>query len=86
MAYDNNGILSKNRKKEKENHPDITGSATVNGVDYWLSGWSKTGKNGPFYSLSFKPKDQKGESSSGPSTGAARSEPAIDPDDDSIPF
>ena len=79
MAYDNNGILSKNRRKEKENHPDITGQATIEGKDYWLSGWSKTGKNGPFYSLSFKPKEENSNSrSSAPSSSSL--------DDDSIPF
>lgn len=83
MAYDNNGILSKNRRKEKENHPDITGQATIEGKDYWLSGWSKTGKNGPFYSLSFKPKDEQGQGARKPSAPAST---GIDPDDDSIPF
>ena len=80
MAYDNNGIVSKNRRKEKENHPDITGQATIDGKDYWLSGWSKTGKNGPFYSLSFKPKDEQkqGGQSSAPASNSL--------DDDEIPF
>lgn len=80
MAYDNNGIVSKNRRKEKENHPDITGQATIDGKDYWLSGWSKTGKNGPFYSLSFKPKDEQRQSSQSSAPASAGL------DDDSIPF
>ena len=79
MAYDNNGIVSKNRRKEKENHPDITGQATIDGKDYWLSGWSKTGKNGPFYSLSFKPKEENSNNrSSAPASSGL--------DDDEIPF
>lgn len=59
MAYDNTntGILGKNQKKEKATHPDITGSINVDGRDYWLNGWQKTGKSGLFYSLSVKPKD-----------------------------
>lgn len=84
MAYDNNGILSKNRKKEKETHPDINGSATVEGVEYWLSGWAKTGKNGPFYSLSFKRKDQQGQVPSKPASPPPSASSGLD--DDEIPF
>ena len=77
--YDNSGIVSKNRRKEKDNHPDITGQATINGVDYWLSGWSKTGSNGPFYSLSFKLKEEK-------SSNRASAPASSGLDDDEIPF
>jgi hypothetical protein len=82
MAYDNSGIISKNRKKEKENHPDINGRATIDGVEYWVSGWSKTGSNGPFYSLSFKKKDdQQGQ------IAPRASQPVSSGlDDDEIPF
>jgi hypothetical protein len=39
-----------------DNH--YSGSATVNGREYWLSGWKKKSKSGtPFLSLSFKAKD-----------------------------
>ena len=38
---DNNGALFTNDRKEKENHPDYKGSATINGVEYWVSGWIK---------------------------------------------
>lgn len=55
--YDNSGSVAKNRKKEKDTHPDIKGKATIAGVEYWIDGWQKQGENGPWYSLSFKPKD-----------------------------
>jgi uncharacterized protein (DUF736 family) len=62
MSYeqkDNSGSLFKNTRKEKDTHPDYTGSALVNGVPMWLSAWIKRDKNGNAYmSCSFKPKDE----------------------------
>lgn len=61
-VYDNSGSLSKNAKKEKPNHPDYQGSATIGGVEFWLSAWIKDGTKGKWMSLAFKPKDEKPES------------------------
>lgn len=52
----NSGSMFKNEKKSTTAHPDITGSAMVGGLEYWVSGWRKNGAKGDFYSLSFKPK------------------------------
>lgn len=61
MAYeqkDNSGSLFKNERKEKDTHPDRTGSAMIGGVPYWVNGWVKQDKNGnPWLSLAFKPKE-----------------------------
>ena len=61
MAYelrDNNGSLFKNQKKEKDAHPDATGTAMIGGVVYYISAWTKEGKSGRFQSLAFKRKDE----------------------------
>lgn len=58
---DNSGSLSKNERKEKETHPDVKGKATINGVEYWISGWTKENDNGKWLSLSFEPKEDKPE-------------------------
>jgi hypothetical protein len=60
--YDNTnrGVLFSNDRKEADNHPDITGSINIEGVEHWFSGWWKKGNKGDFLSLSIgKPKDQQ---------------------------
>lgn len=62
MQYDNTnrGAIFKNTKKATDNHPDMTGSIDVNGVEYWVSAWSKTSQAGAkFLSMSVKPKDER---------------------------
>lgn len=62
MAYEqrnNSGSLFKNERKEKETHPDRTGTALIDGVAYYVSGWIKQGSKGQFLSLAFKRKDQE---------------------------
>ena len=49
MAYetkDNTGSVFQNERKEKDTHPDRTGSAKIGGVDYWVNGWIKQDRNG----------------------------------------
>lgn len=76
--FDNSGSLGKNQRKEKDSHPDLSGQACINGVDYWISGWKKTGDNGTWYSLAFKPKAE--------AQGEAQGRKSKFEDDSEIPF
>lgn len=88
MAYeikDNSGSLFANKKKDTDKHPDRTGTAKIDGVEYYVSGWVKQDRNGnPWMSLAFKRKDPmpaaKTDGHSVQPRGASR-----DPDDQ-IPF
>jgi hypothetical protein len=55
MKYDNSGTISKNLQKKTEKHPDQQGKCTIDGKEYWISGWIKDGRDGKFLSLAFRP-------------------------------
>jgi len=84
MAYepkDNSGSLFKNTRPQNEKSPPLSGNAMIGGVEYWVSGWTKTDKNGEkWISFAFKQKN--------PSAAQAQPQPAptLDLDEDSIPF
>ena len=91
MAYetkDNTGSLFKNTRKEKETHPDMTGSARIDGHDVWLSAWTKTDKNGGKYlSIAVKRKDGTAERPAEFVAKAKEVFPGAQIDlDDSVPF
>jgi hypothetical protein len=88
MAYEqkpNTGILSRNEKmREGKQDAEFTGSALIDGVEYWLNGWVNEFKSGPnqgkkYFSIKFNPKQQQ----SGGSSQQSRQAP---PDDVDIPF
>jgi len=64
MAYDNTnrGKIWGNDKKEKDTHPDFTGSINVEGVEYWVSAWKRKPNDNPkapALSFSIKRKDEQ---------------------------
>lgn len=64
MAYeqkDNSGSLWRNDRKEKDTHPDYSGSVRVDGHDMWISAWLKESNGKKFFSLAFKRKDGTAE-------------------------
>jgi hypothetical protein len=76
--YDNSGILFRvDGEKNSPNDRDYRGELTINGVEFWLSGWVKQGQKGKFLSLSVKLKDPPAAK---PTRGTTRDF------DDQIPF
>lgn len=87
MEYDNTnrGAIFPNMKKEKETHPDMTGSLDVGGVEYYVSGWTKVSKKGQkFLSLSVKAKEEVAKRHTQPLRQAI--DFSQDLEDDDLPF
>lgn len=60
--YDNEltGVLFANDKRETDKHPNAKGSAQIDGVEYWVSAWTNTSKDGKKYqSLKFQRKEER---------------------------
>lgn len=92
---DNSGSIFANDRKESDRHPDFKGTAMIDGVVYWISGWEKVGQRGTFTSLAFKRKDEQTTRAEPqqqsitqramPKAPAGRPSPNLDMNDD-IPF
>jgi hypothetical protein len=88
----NTGMLSTNLNKEKPSHPDVKGQLNVDGVEYWISGWTRVAKEGSkmagkkFLSLSVQPKEK--QAAPPPPISRPVTKPALGFDalDDDIPF
>lgn len=79
--YDNtnSGALFANADRKTDKHPNARGTLNVEGVEYWISAWTKVSKKGEKYqSLSIQPKEQQ---------APVKAPPAVDPElNDDIPF
>ena len=84
--YDNTnkGMLSRNKRREKDSHPTHAGFINVDGKEYWLSAWVHVGKEGSkiagekYFSLAIKPKEARKD--------APVAAPLPSDTDDDIPF
>ena len=89
---DNNGIVFLNDRKESETHCDFTGRAMVGGKMYWVSMWKKEGRSGDFFTLSFKPMQERpiSDAMKDRSPGSTKTfKTPVPPEDDSdsqVPF
>lgn len=87
MAYEprnNEGTLFRDKNRKSDKHPEFTGSAMVNGQEFWLSAWvNESKKDGSkYFKLTFKPKGENRPSSAAPADDRSYGEEL----DDSIPF
>jgi hypothetical protein len=55
----NTFVLFINDKGENDRAPDRSGSLNVDGVEYFIDGWIKQGKSGPFLSGKIKRKEKQ---------------------------
>ena len=82
MAFeqkDNSGAIFKNKNPKNEKSPPLSGKAMIAGVEYWVSAWSKTDKNGEkWISFAVNPMN--------PPLSQTQTSNAVDLDEDSIPF
>lgn len=90
--YDNtnSGALFKNDRRTNDKQPNMRGSINVNGVEYWVSAWTREVKGGPrqgekMISMAIQPKDDNGGYQNPPAR--TNNTPGADDDfDDDIPF
>jgi len=53
-------FFDNDRRREGKNDPHYTGSAMIGGQEFWMDVWYKEpDQKKPFYSVSFRPKDQQ---------------------------
>lgn len=83
QQYDNelSGVLFPVKEKKNEKGPDVTGTATIGGVEYRIAGWRKSTKSdgSPFYSLRFEIPEGKSAKSA---KSATKAKPAPVADDE----
>ena len=96
MPYDNTnrGSVWKNKRKEKDTHPDFTGSLNVDGVEFWVNAWRRkddASPDSPALTFTVRPKEARQERQASPpampAPVARKSSAEIGRDlDDDLPF
>lgn len=91
MAFEQkelSGALFRNKRKTKSDHPEYTGQAKIDGIEYWVSAWLKETSSGEKYmSLAYTPKDIQTVTHAGnPPNKTNRANDSFDDDDSDIPF
>lgn len=82
-----NGVLFKNERKQKDTHPEYTGSCTIDGKEYDISVWVKESKAGKKYmSLAFRDVANRGGAQNTTANTAAPAPAAQVTEDDDLPF
>lgn len=64
----------KREGKEGEKDPTLSGTINIDGVEYWLNGWTRESENGKFISGTIKPKEPR-RSGPGPSPSERHDRP-----------
>jgi hypothetical protein len=88
QQYDNTnkGALFSNKDRDSDSKPNAKGSINIEGVEYWLSAWTNTDKNGNKYQkLSVQAKEQAHNNGMQQANNAQQAPPIDDLDSD-IPF
>ena len=76
----NSGSAFKNRRRRNDSDPALTGSALVDGKEYWFNCWTKKDKNGDTWiSFSFNEKKPKEHTDAPPAE-------AVELLDERVPF
>ena len=78
QKYDNtnSGAIFKNKYKESDKHPDLTGPLNVDGVEYNIAAWSNVSDaQGKYLSIKISKKEDKGSKASLVSTSGSTDEP-----------
>lgn len=91
MSYDNTNRIAlwTNENKQKDTHPDYTGSLNVDGVEYFVDVWDRkqdAKETAPLFSGTVKKKDVQPGTNEKPAEKKQPEQRTQDLDDSDIPF
>lgn len=83
---DNTGTLFINNRKQNDRQPDRTGTVMIDGVEYYLSGWDKSGPSGDRINLAVTKKEAKQEQRQDAKQASYDRQKPAPADDFDVPF